>query len=317
MPENAKYAFLSPIFDSISKKGYQSGFSKEELIMHRDNGSIHQGVVALGGVSEDNLDEVAEMGFGGVAMLGDFWKQWSITHNDDALVAKYRKLQYRCNQYKRKHIARLHYISNPSIIEVDALAQASEEMLRAGVPLIQIRSKRMSEQEIVATARKVLAVTHRLNKTLIVNDNPYIAQRVGADGVHLGKSDMPVKEARQLLGDNFIIGGTANTFEDVVALNLAGADYIGLGPFRFTTTKDNLSPVIGLEGYRQIIEQCRKLGYLTPIIAIGGITEEDIEALMKTGIYGIAMSGGLQADSPQACQQRIDNILKKIKQYER
>ena len=80
-----------------------------------------------------------------------------------------------------------------------------------------------------------------------------IRDRLDVDGVHLGKKDMPIDQARQILGEAFIIGGTANTFEDVVQHYRAGADYLGIGPFRFTTTKKNLSPVLGLEGYSSIL----------------------------------------------------------------
>ena len=89
---------------------------------------------------------------------------------------------------------------------------------------------------------------------LILDDHVELAQKLEVDGVHLGKTDMPVAEARQLLGEAFIIGGTANTFEDVEMHYRAGADYVGIGPFRFTTTKKNLSPVLGIEGYTSITD---------------------------------------------------------------
>ena len=121
----------------------------------------------------------------------------------------------------------------------------------------------------------------------------------GADGVHLGKNDMPVDEARKMLGRNRIIGGTANTFEDVERLSRQGADYIGCGPFRFTTTKKNLSPVLGLEGYRSITAQMKAHDILLPIVAIGGILHQDIPAIMQTGVTGIAVSGAvLNAENP-------------------
>ncbi len=317
VPTHIKYAFLSPIFDSISKKDYHASFSEYELKLQHRHGVINKSVVALGGVSEHNLYQVAELGFGGAALLGDFWQEWNATHNDDALIEKYRRLQKICNELKQKTVARLHYISNPRIREVERLAEASVEMLRAGAPLVQIRNKEMSEEELTATVTRVLSIARKLDKTVIVNDNPHIALRTAADGVHLGKNDMPVAEARALLGDNFIIGGTANTFDDVARLHAEGADYIGLGPFRFTVTKDNLSPIIGTTGYLDIMERCREEGITTPIIAIGGITQADVDEVMQTGVYGVAMSGGLQAETPQLCQQRINNILKKIDSYER
>ena len=317
IPLHVRYAFFSPIFDSISKTGYSSAFSADELKEMQAQRLIHKNIIALGGITEEHIPEVAELGFGGVAVLGDLWKEWIQTGSIDALIYKYHRLQVVCNSYKRKRIARLHYISSPAHSTVESLVQNSGSMLRAGVPLVQLRNKKMNDAEIIIAAKRMHHSIKQDKSCLIINDNPHVALCVGADGVHLGKNDMPVSEARELLGNNYIIGGTANTYEDIKALNRAGADYIGLGPFRFTTTKDNLSPVLGLEGYRDIMEQCRRDGILTPVIAIGGITEDDISPIMQTGVYGIAMSGGLQADTFEESQQRIDHILNTIQQYER
>ena len=133
-----------------------------------------------------------------------------------------------------------------------------------------------------------------------------LAKDIKADGVHLGKKDMPVSEARQILGRQAIIGGTANTIEDIKRLCEEEADYIGCGPFRFTTTKQGLAPIIGLEGYRSIMRQMAELGLTTPLVAIGGITADDIPDLMATGISGIAISGTvLSADDPAAEMRRL------------
>ena len=138
-----------------------------------------------------------------------------------------------------------------------------------------------------------------MNATFIIDDRVELVKELHADGVHLGKNDMSIGEARKILGDDYIIGGTANTFEDVKALAAAGADYIGCGPFRFTTTKEKLSPVLGLEGYRQIVNEMKVHHINIPIVAIGGITKEDIPEIMKTGVTGIAISGSiLNAQDP-------------------
>ena len=110
-----------------------------------------------------------------------------------------------------------------------------------------------------------------------------------------------------MLGDDFIIGGTANTFEDVRAHYEAGANYIGCGPFRFTTTKKGLSPILGFEGYISICSQMKAEGINLPIVAIGGITAEDIPMIMQTGVTGIALSGAvLNADDPVAEMKRLE-----------
>ena len=129
--------------------------------------------------------------------------------------------------------------------------------------------------------------------TFILDDRVEMVEALGADGVHLGKNDMPVHEARALLGPDKIIGATANSFDDIRMAVAAGADYIGLGPFRFTTTKAKLSPVLGLEGYADIMQKCRLEGINIPIIAIGGILADDMAQIMATGVSGVAISGAI------------------------
>ena len=171
--------------------------------------------------------------------------------------------------------------------------------LEGGCRWIQLRMKEASPEEILPIAEEALGMCREYHATFIIDDHVELAKQIKADGVHLGKLDMPIAEARRILGKDFLIGGTANTFEDVLAHHQAGADYIGCGPFRFTTTKKNLSPVLGLEGYRRIVLQMNEAGIHLPIVAIGGITKEDIPALMGTGITGIALSGSiLRAEHP-------------------
>ena len=171
--------------------------------------------------------------------------------------------------------------------------------LEGGCRWIQLRMKEASPEDILPIAKEALNLCRKYDATFIIDDCVELAKQIGADGVHLGKNDMPIAEARKILGKDFIIGGTANTFEDVQMLHQAGADYIGCGPFRFTTTKKNLSPIIGLEGYQQIISQMKENNISLPLVAIGGITKEDLPSLMQTGISGVALSGSiLRAENP-------------------
>ena len=186
--------------------------------------------------------------------------------------------------------------------------------LEGGCRWIQLRMKDADEMTLEQTARIVREMCSEMNATFIIDDNVPMARKVGADGVHLGKNDMPISEARRILGKDFIIGGTANTFEDVRMHAEAGADYIGCGPFRFTTTKKNLSPVLGLEGYTDIVSKMKAEGINLPIVAIGGITKEDIPSLMKTGINGIALSGSiLRAENPIEEMKEIITIIESWK----
>nr|WP_314980504.1 thiamine phosphate synthase [uncultured Prevotella sp.] len=186
--------------------------------------------------------------------------------------------------------------------------------LEGGCRWIQLRMKDASEEEILKTAESTRKLCRQYDAVFILDDHVALVKRTGADGVHLGKNDMPIDEARRLLGKDKIIGGTANTFEDVKRIYSAGADYIGCGPFRFTTTKKNLSPILGLDGYKRIIEQVNTYGINIPVIAIGGILLPDISDIMQTGVSGIAVSGAiLNADndnSPVTTMKRFINELK-------
>ncbi len=171
--------------------------------------------------------------------------------------------------------------------------------LEGGCRWIQLRMKDCPPDEVEAVGREVKMLCKKHEAIFIVDDYVELAQKLEADGVHLGLKDMPVAEARRVLGEGFLIGGTANTFDDIVLHHRSGADYIGCGPFRFTTTKQNLSPVLGLEGYSRIIRQMREADISLPVVAIGGITRADIPAIMQTGVQGIALSGTvLRADNP-------------------
>lgn len=188
-------------------------------------------------------------------------------------------------------------------------------VLEGGCRWVQLRMKDAPDEEVIAAGREVGALCRRFGATFLLDDRVHLVDRLGADGVHLGKNDMPVAEARRLLGPGRLIGATANTFADIERAARTGADYIGLGPFRFTQTKRNLSPILGLEGYRDILARCRAAGIDLPVVAIGGITAADVEAILATGVIGIALSGALLgAASPAEETRRIMTILNQHKQ---
>lgn len=183
--------------------------------------------------------------------------------------------------------------------------------LEGGCRWIQLRMKDAQEVDFLLTAKQIGAMCKEYGATFILDDHVEWVGITGADGVHLGKNDMPVDEARNQLGANRIIGGTANTFEDVERLWRQGANYIGCGPYRFTTTKKNLSPVLGLDGYRHIISKMKAHDINLPVVAIGGILQPDIKDVMATGVSGIAVSGAiLNAENPVEEMKRfIDSLL--------
>ncbi len=186
-------------------------------------------------------------------------------------------------------LSKLQYISQGNTSEEQFLN--IQKVLDNGCDWIQLRFKNGNTNELHIVAEKTKQLCEQYKATFIINDKVDLAYQIDADGVHLGLNDMRIKDARSILGNDKIIGGTANTFEQVSQRANENCNYVGLGPFRFTTTKEKLSPILGLEGYKAILNQMTKQHIEIPIIAIGGIQLNDISSLMETGIHGIAISG--------------------------
>lgn len=274
------YAFLSPIYPSISKPGYKEDFSHDDL-----RNSVNERIFALGGVTPDKFAEIEALGFGGAAMLGSVW---NVPVPRDAF--------------------KLQFITHP--MEGTTMKEEVAPVLRGGCRWIQLRHKDASPEELIQEGTSIAELCRQYGAIFILDDHVELVNRVGADGVHLGKNDMPVSQARRILGPHKIIGATANSFDDIMAAAKAGADYIGLGPFRFTTTKEKLSPVLGIKGYKDIIRQCREAGIRLPIVAIGGIEQADILPIMETGVNGIAVSGMIRnAPDPAAATEAIIRVI--------
>jgi thiamine-phosphate pyrophosphorylase len=175
---------------------------------------------------------------------------------------------------------------------VDAVEQV-DMACRAGIGMIQLRMKEASDEEFRRVATMAKEICDKWDCRLIINDRVAIAAAVDAHGVHVGLEDLPVREARRLLGPGKIVGATANMLEDIREHCAAGADYVGLGPYRHTTTKKKLSPTLGLEGYRRIMPALAKEAIAVPIFAIGGIRSGDVGGLLDAGVFGVAFSGML------------------------
>ena len=203
-----------------------------------------------------------------------------------------------------------HFTDSISYLESARLA------LEGGCRWIQLRMKHATAAQVRETASELLPLCRQYGAALILDDHVELVRECGADGVHLGLTDMPVAEARKLLPKiQYIIGGTANTLDHIRLHASSGADYIGCGPLRFTTTKDRdkLAPTLGFEGYRSIIEGMRREGLTLPVVGIGGVTAEDIPALAEAGLSGIALSGSiLRAADPVAEMRRVMNIANNI-----
>lgn len=171
-----------------------------------------------------------------------------------------------------------------------ALAKAAVE---AGCPWVQLRMKATPQAVLLQTAQALLPICRENGARLTLNDDAATAKAIATDGVHLGLQDTPPGKVRKFWPDCYVMGGTANTWEQVQYMYRQGVDYIGLGPFRFTATKEKLSPVLGLAGYAAILREMEAADMVLPVFAIGGIEMEDIQALLETGVHGVAVSGML------------------------
>ncbi|MCF2494948.1 thiamine phosphate synthase [Dyadobacter chenhuakuii] len=370
------YTLFGPVFDSISKEGYQRVIN-DDFYLKEEQKTIK--VIAIGGIDHSNLNKIKQMNFDGAAMLGAIWHSDSFFKSSSKIAGGLSPRQNRSDSDLNidlksdlnlisdssskiagglsprqnrsdsdlnidlnsdlnlisdssskiagglsprqnrldsdlnlisdfKKITKLHFISNQTleISHLDSINLA----LEAGCKWIQLRVKDQDESEVLQIAKSAKPLCENYGAKLIINDFPDIAKVVNAYGLHLGLNDMPIPEAREIVGQNMIIGGTANTFEDILLRIEEGANYIGLGPFRFTKTKQNLSPTLGLEGYRDLMQRLAKEKKEIPIIAIGGILPDDIPTLLSTGIHGVAMSSALiQSKEPRETVQKLEEIL--------
>lgn len=203
---------------------------------------------------------------------------------------------------------KLQYISQGNTVE-EQLSNI-RKALDNGCEWIQLRFKNASTAELFDVAETAKILCDVFSAYLIINDNVHLAQQLDADGVHVGLTDMNVAAARTILGREKIIGATANTFEDIRNHSENGCNYIGLGPFQFTATKEKLSPILGVEGYHSIIEKMKAKEIQIPIYAIGGIQLTNVESIMETGIHGIAVSGLItQSENPSELITQLNEKL--------
>lgn len=281
------YLFLSPVFPSISKPGYSNSELAEQFASLLKTGVSLPPTIALGGVRPYHKQELENAGFAGYGMLGAAW-----------------------NPVNLKNF-RLQFIT-PNAPQ-DKIIDSVKDAVAGGCRWVQLRMKDARSRDILSVARQIEPICHKAGATFLLDDRVDLVGLAKADGVHLGKNDMSISSARRVLGPGYIVGATANNFCDIAMAMIQGADYIGLGPYRFTTTKKNLSPVLGLEGYRDILNSCAEAHIRLPVVAIGGLDQEDFVGLCNAGVAGFAISGSI-ATSPDrvnktvAITQQIDKL---------
>lgn len=297
------YVTLSPVYDSISKQGYKSAFKVGSNQLQR--AVYGRMVLAMGGVTPDKFAALSNSGFSGAVLLGYLW------NNDNAeaeILTARKKLHF--NNFDFQFIT-----DSPT---VEGTVRQVMQALEGYCKWIQIRMKDASPEDIGSVIEQVRSEAVASDATIIVDDHVEIARDYDIAGVHLGQNDMPPSEARKILGPGKIIGYTLNSMDQAQSPEAEYADYIGVGPFRMTSTKKNLAPVLGPEGIAAIVKDLRGRGIEAPVVAIGGIDRADMKAALRTGAAGVAISGAVtHADDPVkaasffAMYNQLNNIFRK------
>ena len=182
-----------------------------------------------------------------------------------------------------------------------------EEAILGGITLLQLREKDKSTRQYISLAKKVHTVAKKYSVPLIIDDRIDVALAIGAEGVHLGQSDMPISIARKILGENFIIGATAKTVEQATEAYKQGADYLGVGAIYPTTTKVK-TVLTSTDTLRSI---CKAVPI--PINAIGGLNKNNIGILNGIGIDGIcAVSAIIKADNPRMAAKELKSATVRL-----
>lgn len=203
-------------------------------------------------------------------------------------------------------IATFQYISSTDSVRAQEIQ--INKALEAGIQWIQLRMKNahLDDIRLACNTTSRLCKTH--DATFILNDYVPLVKEVQADGVHIGLQDFDQKEARDIIGPDKILGLSAHSLSDIVQIHTMGvADYIHLGPFRYTNYKAHAAPIIGVDGYWDIMRKCKQSNLNIPILALGGIALKDVRSIIETGVYGIAATELIQ-DNDRDLQDTLKRI---------
>lgn len=207
----------------------------------------------------------------------------------------------------KKFDTTLYFITDSTGFDEAEFLRRTEEALEGGATLLQLREKNKTTAEYIAIADKVHAITKKFNVPLIIDDRIDVAMAVGAEGVHLGKEDMPIATARRLLGDGFIIGATAKTVPWALEAYEGGADYLGVGAIYPTATKVKTV----LTSTDTLADICKAVPI--PVNAIGGLNKDNIGILKGIPISGICVvSAVMKADSPKIAAEELKKKWEEI-----
>lgn len=182
-----------------------------------------------------------------------------------------------------------------------------EESLKGGVTLVQLREKHLSFEEFLEEAKEMKELCHKYGVPLLINDNVEICIESGADGVHVGQKDMEAGAVREKLGKDKIIGVSARTVEQAMAAQNAGADYLGVGAVFSTSTKEDAKPLD-----HEILKAITKAVDI-PVVAIGGISSENVSQLKGTGIDGVAVVSAIYGkENPKEAAENLKCLVSEV-----
>ncbi|MBI4208367.1 MAG: thiamine phosphate synthase [Deltaproteobacteria bacterium] len=198
----------------------------------------------------------------------------------------------------------LYAILDLDSIEESSILQTAEIFLREGAPILQLRAKKREPQSLLPLCQELRKLTSGYGAFFVMNDSVNLALRCGADGVHLGSQDLDAQTARKRLGPNFTIGLSTHNLDQVEQANPLSIDYIGFGPIFSTSSKEAPDPVVGTSLLKEAVKRSRH-----PVVAIGGIHLQNLEAVLAAQPHAIAMIQGLLSPTPSIA---VREILKKL-----
>lgn len=200
---------------------------------------------------------------------------------------------------------RLYFVTESRLNRGYSIVEQVEAVLRAGVKIIQLREKEMDEEKFITLALKIAEIVHKENAYLIIDDRVQIVVKSGADGVHLGQHDMPLTEAREILGNKKIIGISVKTEIEALEAQMRGADYLAVNGVFPTQTKTDLGELPGLRGVNRI-RNCTNI----PVIGIGGIHPENCRSVIEAGADGVAVITAItmSEDMEKVCHLFFENL---------
>ncbi|HEY0667380.1 MAG TPA: thiamine phosphate synthase [Sphingobacteriaceae bacterium] len=210
----------------------------------------------------------------------------------------------------KKYISNFHYITHDHPYR--SHVEQTEIACEAGANWIQYRCFSKPEEEMINEIHQVAAICDDWGATLILADHYQLLDKVDAQGVHIEDLNADLKFIRDQITDEKTFGTSATSFIEIQRIAASGVvDYIGCGPFSTTLTKPNDYPLMGVEGYRDIISKMKESDIDIPLLAVGGVKIDDVTALMKTGIFGIAVSGAVNiAEDPAQAVNDFRSLLR-------